>query len=41
MSLCRAMIDVSHLLGMMFYGYVLANGEDTPSGSSDDIYVIY
>ena len=41
MSLCRAIADVSHLLGMTFYGYVLANGEDIPSGSSDDIYAIY
>ncbi len=41
LSFCNEIADVSHLLGMSFYGYILVGGEDILFRSSDDTSVLH
>lgn len=40
-SLCGAITDAAHLLGMSFYGYIVVGGVDITFRSSDDACVSY
>lgn len=41
LSFCNEIADVSHLLGMLFYGYILVGGEDILFSSCDDTSVLH